>query len=111
MMQQPVEERRHRGGVAEQFAPVFDGAIRREDRRRALVAAHHEFQQILAGGVGQFAHPEIIDDEERDGSDVGEVGFACAGDRGVGEFLEQRVRFPVQDAIALLNRRVADRLG
>lgn len=110
-MQQAVEERGHRGGVAEQFAPVIDGSVRRQDRRRAFVAAHDELQQILASGVRQFPHAEIIDDEERDRPDVGEVRFAGAGDRGVGELLKQRVRFPIQDAIALLNRRVADRLG
>ena len=37
--------------------------------------------------------------------------LAGAVERGVGEFLEQRVRFAIEDAIALLDRRAADGLG
>ena len=37
--------------------------------------------------------------------------LACAVERGVGEFLEERVRLAVEDAIALLDRGAADRLG
>lgn len=61
--------------------------------------------------MGQFPHPEIIDNQQGHGRDVGEIGFARAGEGGVGEFLEQRVRLTIPDAVALLNRGVADRLG
>ena len=37
--------------------------------------------------------------------------FARAVERGVGELLEQRVRFAIDDAIALLDHRAADGLG
>ena len=50
VMEQPVEQRGHGRRVAEQFAPVVDGAIGREDRRGALVAPHDEFEQIFRRG-------------------------------------------------------------
>ena len=40
-----------------------------------------------------------------------EVVLARAGEGGVGEFFEQRVGLAVDDAVALLDRRAADRLG
>ena len=36
--EQAVEERRHGGGVAEQLAPVVDGAVGGEDRGGPFVA-------------------------------------------------------------------------
>ena len=43
--------------------------------------------------------------------EVGEIVLARAIERGVGEFLEQRVGFAIEDAIALLDRGAADGLG
>ena len=79
--------------------------------RRALVAAHDQLEQILGGGVRQLAHAEVVDDEQRDGRELGEVVLARAVERRVGELLEQRVRLAVEDAIALLDGGAADGLG
>ena len=59
----------------------------------------------------QFPHAEVVDDEQRHGREIGEIRLARAIERGVGEFLEQRVRFAIDDAIALLDHRAADGLG
>ena len=69
-MEQPIEQRGDGGGVAEQLAPVVDGSIRSEQCRRPLVAAHDDLQEILGGGVRQFAHAEVVDDEQRHGRRV-----------------------------------------
>lgn len=45
------------------------------------------------------------------GHDVGEIGFARAGDRALRELLEQRVRLATEHPIALLDRRVSEGLG
>ena len=79
--------------------------------RGAFVAAHDELQQILGGGVRQLAHAEVVDDQQRDGGEIGEVLLAGAVERGVGDLLEQRVRLAVEDAVALLDRGAADGLG
>src|SRR5687768_9493980 len=63
------------------------------------------------GGVRQLPHAEVIDDEERYGREIREIDLACPIERGVGEFLEERVRFAVDDAIALLDHGAADGLG
>lgn len=106
VVEEAVEHRGDRGVVADHLAPVFDRTIRGEDRARAFVAAHHELEEILRSGVGQLAHAEIIDDEERDGGEFGDALGARAVDRCFGELLEQDVRL----AVALLDRSVSDRL-
>ena len=85
MMQQPIEQGGDRGGVAKQLAPVFDGTVRGDQRRGTLVAAHDDLQQILGGGRGQLAHAEVVEDEQRDGREVGERGPASAGELRLGE--------------------------
>src|ERR1700693_1958775 len=46
VMEQTVEHGADRGDIAQQFAPVFHRTVRRQQRAGALVAPHHEFQQI-----------------------------------------------------------------
>ena len=58
----------------------------------------------------EFAHPEVVDDEQRDGREVGQERFAGAIDGGFGDLLEQGVGLPVRDAIALVDGGAADRL-
>src|SRR5688572_4260602 len=63
-----------------------------------------------AAVCGSFAHAQIVDAQQRHGREVRQDGLAGAIQRRVGQFLEQRVRFTIGDAIPLLNRRPADRL-
>ncbi len=58
----------------------------------------------------EFAHAEVVDDEQGHGGQVGEVGLARAVERRVRNLLDQRVRFAVDDAIALLDGGPADGL-
>jgi len=110
VVEQPVEQRGHRGGVAEQLAPVVDGPIRGQDRRRAFVAPHDQFEQIFCGRGRELPHPQIIDDQQRDGAEGGEDVLARAIERGVGQLLEEQMGLAVQHAMALLDRRLAERL-
>ena len=98
-MQQPIEERGHGGRVAEELAPVFDGAVRRDEGRGALVAAHHDLQEVLGRGVREPLHAEIVEDQERDGGDLREELLARAGELGFGELVDERVGLAVEDAI------------
>jgi hypothetical protein len=109
-MQQAVEHRADRGGVAQQFAPILDRTIGRQQRAGALVAAHDDLQQIFGRGERQFAHPEIVDDQQRDRGERVHVLLARAVENGFGEFLEQHVRLAVEHAIALHEGGVANRL-
>jgi hypothetical protein len=56
-MEEPVQHGGHGGGVAEELAPVVDGTVRGDQRRRPLVAPHHDLQEILGGRVGQLRMP------------------------------------------------------
>ena len=57
----------------------------------------------------ELPHAQVVDDEQRHGRQVGEQELARAIDRGVGDLLEQGMRFAVEDAIALLDRGPAGR--
>lgn len=99
VVEQAVEERRDGGGVAEQLAAVVDGAVGREQRRGAFVAAHDHLEQILAGGVRELAHPEIVDDEQWHRREIGEESLARAVESGVGDLFDEAVRLAVDDAV------------
>ena len=69
-MQETIEHGANGGNIAEQRAPVFGGTIRSEQRVEALVAARNDFEYILGGGVREFAHFGVVDDEQRHGRDL-----------------------------------------
>jgi hypothetical protein len=62
-MQEPIEQRGDRGGVAEQLAPVVDRSIGCQHRGRAFIAPHDQLEQILGGRVWEFAHAEVVNDQ------------------------------------------------
>jgi len=111
MMQEPVEQRGDGGGVAEELSPLVDRTVGGEHRGGPLVTAHDELEQVLGGGVGQLAHAEVVDDEQVRAGELGEVVLAGVGERRLGEFFEEGVRFAVEDAVALLDRGASDGLG
>ena len=74
VVEQAVEQRRDRGSVPEELSPVVDRSVRGEDRGGALVAAHDELEQVLGGSVRDLSHAEIVDDEQRHGGELFEVG-------------------------------------
>ena len=76
MVQQPIEERRDGRGVPKQFSPIVNRSIRGQERGCALVAPHDELQEIFGGRVLQFAHAKVVDDQERDRGQLGEVVLA-----------------------------------
>ena len=106
-----VEERGDRGGIAQQLAPVLDGAIGRDERGGALVAAHDDLEEVLGGGGRELAHAEVVDDEQRDSGELGEVLLAVAIEDSVGDLVEQDVCLAVEDAVALADGGAADGLG
>ncbi len=55
--------------------------------------------------------PEVVDDEQRDGRQFGDEGFAGPVERGIGELLQQGVGLAVEHAVALVDRGAANRLG
>jgi hypothetical protein len=111
VMEQAIEEGGDGCGISEELAPIIDGTIRRQQRRRAFVAAHDQLEEIFSGGMREFAHAEIVDDEERDDRQFREVGLACARERRLGEFFEQRVRLAIHDAVTLQDGGAANGLG
>jgi len=44
VVEEPVEQRGHGGGVAEELAPVLDRTIGRDQRRHGFVAAHDDLE-------------------------------------------------------------------
>ena len=52
VMEKPIEHRGDSGGITQEFAPVFNGSVRGEDRARPFVAAHDDLEQIFGGSCG-----------------------------------------------------------
>jgi len=111
MMQEAIEQRGDGGVVTEQLPPVVDWSVRGKDGRGAFVAAHHQLEEILGGGMRQLAHAEVINDEERDRGQVVQICLPGAVQRGIRNFLDQGVCFSVHDAIALLDGGPSDGLS
>ena len=110
VMKQAVEHGANRGNIAEQLAPIFDRTIGCEQCAETFVTAHDDFQQVLGCGVWQFAHTEVVDDEQRYRGHGFHILFArAAGDR-VGQFIKQDVRFAIQHFVTLLDGALADGL-
>ena len=110
MVQEAVEERGDRCGIAEELAPVIHRAVGRQERGRPLVAAHDHLEEVLGGGVRELAHAEVVDDEQRDGGQVREEPLAGAIERGIRQVLEQRMGFTIDHTVALVDRRAANGL-
>ena len=106
-MEQAIEHGADGGNIAEQFAPVLDGTVGSEQRAEALVAAHDDLQQILGGGVRKLAHAEVVDDEQRHRRHRFHVFLARAIGNGVGQFIQQHVRFAIQHVASLVEWRLA----
>ena len=111
VVEEAIEERADGGDIAEELAPVLDRPVRAEQRADPLVAALDELEEVLGRGGRELPHAQVIDDEEGDGRELGHPLAARAGERGIGELLEQPVRFAVEHAMALQDERVAERLG
>jgi hypothetical protein len=65
VMEQTIKHCAGRGDIAEQLAPIFDRTVGSEQSAETLVTAHDDFQQILGSGMREFAHAEVVDDEQR----------------------------------------------
>ena len=103
VVEQAVQHGADRGHVSQQLAPVLHGTVGSQQRTGTLVTSHDNLQQIFRGGQGQFAHAEIIDDQQRHRSQGLQVFFSSAVDDGVGQFIEQHMRLAVPHAVALLD--------
>ena len=60
-MQEPVQDRRGRGNIAEQLSPVLQRPVRGHYRRSCLIPPHDYFKQIFAGTLGQLLDAHVID--------------------------------------------------
>lgn len=67
VVKKTVEHGTDGSGVAQQFSPVLDGAIRGQECAGPLVAPHDDFQQFLGCSQWQFAHAQIVDDQQGHG--------------------------------------------
>src|SRR5208283_4154600 len=111
VVQQAVEHGGNGGAVAEQLAPVLNRTIRGQQCAGAFVATHDDLQQFFSGRQRQFAHSEIVDDQQGHGGQQLHVLFTRAVQGSVGQIFQQRVRFPIEHAVALQDDGVSDGLG
>ena len=109
-VERSIEQGSHRGGVAKQRAPVVQWTIGGQDGRGSFMATHDELTQSFGRGGRQFPHAEVVNDQERDDAERCEEFFACTDQRGDVRLIPQRRRFAMVYAVALFDRRRANRL-
>ena len=109
-MQDAVEHGGDGGSVAEEFAPVVERPVGGEQGAAALVAAHDDLEQVFGGGRWQLAHADVVDDEQRHGRERGHGVFAQPFEGGLGQVLDEDVRFAVDHLVALVDRGQPDGL-
>jgi len=88
VMEEAIEQGGHRSGVAQELAPVLDGAIGREEGGGPFVAAHDDLEEILGGGVRELAHAEVVDDQEGDVGELLDKLLSGAGELCVSQLIE-----------------------
>ena len=101
VMKEPVQDRRGRWNVTEQFAPVLQRSVGRHDRRPRLIPAHDDFKQVLAGTFGQLLDAHIIDNQKI-GLEIFGHDVLLAGER----FIMQEVSDRIEDG-AISNCKIA----
>ncbi len=69
VVKQAVKHRTHGGKIAEQFAPVLDRPVRRQEGAATFLSAHDDLKHVFGGWMRQLSHSKIVEDEERDSSD------------------------------------------
>jgi hypothetical protein len=110
VMEEAVEDGAGGGNVLEQLAPVFERAVAGHDGGAGFVAAHDDFQEVLAGVFGELLEAHVIDDEQI-GFEILTQPAVALGERFFGEEIGDQIEDrPIAHEEALLDRFVADRL-
>src|SRR5207302_7661804 len=93
------------------LSPVFDWSIRSYQSAGAFITTHDDLQQFLSCGLGQLAHAQVIDDQQRDGGQPVHHLFAGTFQRSFGKFFQQSMSLTIEHSIPLLDGSRADRLS
>ena len=87
-MDEPIEDRVAKRGVADEIVPVLHGDLARDERSASAGTILNEFEQIPALAVSEGRDPPVIEDEQvRLGELLEElaVGAIAAGERQFAE--------------------------
>jgi len=63
VVHEAIEEGRDGRCIAKELRPILQRSVGGDDRRRALITAHHDLQQILGCTAGELSHPKIVNNE------------------------------------------------
>src|ERR1019366_8447700 len=89
VVQQAIQHGGDSGAVAQQLSPVVYGSVGRQKCARTFVAAHDDLQQFLGGGQRQLTHSQVVDDQQRHGSQQVHKLLALSIERSIGQILQQ----------------------
>ena len=103
VVEQAIEQRRDDDRIAEQFGPVLERPIRRDDGGRLFIAAHQDFGEFVAGVGGEFAQEEVINEEEIGRLQLAAVDADLPELARFGDVFDQLMRFAVEDLVAALD--------
>lgn len=85
MVDEPVDHRGGDGGVAEHFAPAAERLVRGDDDAGSFVAGRDELEEQVGGFAVEGDVADLVDDEQRQPAEAGELGVESALVVGVAE--------------------------
>lgn len=88
-MDQPVEDAIGERRIADLFVPVGERQLRSQDHRSALIAVIAKLQEVTPFTVFQGSHGEVVQDQDVDARELGELATEASVDMRDGEVAEQ----------------------
>ena len=95
--------------VAQIRVPLIAGELARDDRRAGRVAILHHLEEVLALDVGHGGEAPVIEDQDVDARQPREHGRVRAIGAGERQLLKEARQAPVDRAVALPTRVLAQR--
>lgn len=107
-----VEDGGGGGLVAEELAPLVDGAVGGEDGGAQFVAPHDDFEEVFGGLLAEGSHAHVVEDEEV-GAQVALQGFVALGGlvTGVGKVAGEVEDGAVEAGVAGFDGFASEGLG
>jgi hypothetical protein len=109
--EEPIEDRRRRGDVAQELPPVLGRSIRSDHCRCGFVPPDEDLEEVFSRGRAEPLHAEVLEHQEIDRRETLYEVAALAGGIGLGEVLGEIEGTPDEGVIAGANGADGDRDG
>lgn len=111
MLEESVEDGARGRDIADEFAPVLNGAVACHDSGAEFIAAHNDLEKIFSCLVWKLFESHVVDDEQIAFEIFVESGIGFEGDFGLLEVPDDIEDGAVEHGITGLDRGIANGLS